>query len=357
MIVYFNLKPILLEKLNMRRKNEGKEEEEQKNKQNTEISKKNVVDHSKIIQPKDSLYKDKIKEIEFNPSKKENNSYLLKKRIKKRKNIIINKRIINRLQTSSSSKVLSYKQNILKIELNEEQIYQIFLLIYKYIDYEINSLSYKDAIQLDNRNYFMYYISLIRTQHLLFFSFLPSFDYNSQILKIFLFFLNFTINFTVNALFFNDDTMHKIYIDGGSFNFIYNIPQILYSSLISGLFNSIIRMLALSDSNLIELKNKSNKQNIISKASQVTNRLKVKFVLFFIISFILLVFFWFYLACFCAVYKNTQIHLIKDTLISFGTSMLYPFGIYFLPGIFRIISLKGKNRNFLYNFSKLLQMI
>ena len=357
MIVYFNLKPILVEKLNMRRKNEGKEEEEQKNKQNAEISKKNVVDHSKIIQPIDSLYKDKIKEIEFNPSKKENNSYLLKKQIKKRKNIIINKRIINRLQTSSSSKVLSYKQNILKIELNEEQIYQIFLLIYKYIDYEINSLSYKDAIQLDNRNYFMYYISLIRTQHLLFFSFLPSFDYNSQILKIFLFFLNFTINFTVNALFFNDDTMHKIYIDGGSFNFIYNIPQILYSSLISGLFNSIIRMLALSDSNLIELKNKSNKQNIISKASQVRNALKVKFVLFFIISFILLVLFWFYLACFCAVYKNTQIQLIKDTLISFGTSMLYPFGIYLLPGIFRIISLKGKNRDFLYNFSKLLQMI
>ena len=281
----------------------------------------------------------------------------MKKKHKKNKDIIITSKFVNRLPTLNSTKALNYEQKDMKIELNEEQIYQFFLLIFRYIDSEINFFPYKKAIKLDKRNYLMYYISLIRTQHLLFFSFLPSFDYNSQILKIFLFFFNFTINFTVNALFFDDDTMHKIYTDGGSFNFIYNIPQILYTSLISGLINSIIKNLALSDSNLIELKNNSYKQNVKAKTKQVINILKLKFILFFIISLILLVFFWFYLACFCAVYKNTQLHLIKDTLISFGASMLYPFGIYLLPGIFRVISLKGKNRDILYNISKLLQMI
>ena len=281
----------------------------------------------------------------------------MKKKHKKNKDIIITSKFVNRLPTLNLTKALNYEKKDMKIELNEEQIYQFFLLIFRYIDSEINFFSYKKAIKLDKRNYLMYYISLIRTQHLIFFSFLPSFDYNSQILKIFLFFFNFTINFTVYALFFDDDTMHKIYTDGGSFNFIYNIPQILYSSLISGLINSIIKNLALSDSNLIELKNNSYKQNVKAKTKQVINILKIKFILFFIISLILLVFFWFYLACFCAVYKNTQLHLIKDILISFGASMLYPFGIYLLPGIFRIISLKGKNRDILYNISKLLQMI
>ena len=71
----------------------------------------------------------------------------------------------------------------------------------------------------------------------------------------------------------------------------------------------------------------------------------------------LLVLFWFYLACFCAVYKNTQIYLIKDTLISFGTSMIYPFGLYFFPVIFRMNALKRKNKDCMYNFSKILQMI
>ena len=60
---------------------------------------------------------------------------------------------------------------------------------------------------------------------------------------------------------------------------------------------------------------------------------------------------------FGAIYLNTQFHLLKDTLISFGLSLLYPFGIYLLPGFFRIPALsKHKNKKkYLYQFSKILQ--
>ena len=154
-----------------------------------------------------------------------------------------------------------------------------------------------------------------------------------------------------------NDTMHKIYTDGGSFNFIYNIPQILYSALICGFLNGIINLLALSDSSFVLLKNKSNKNNVRTKAKEIVSILKIKFAFFFVINLVLLVGFWFYLGCFCAVYKNTQIHLIKDTLISFATSMLYPFALYFIPGIFRISTLKGKNKTIMYNFSKLIELL
>ena len=61
---------------------------------------------------------------------------------------------------------------------------------------------------------------------------------------------------------------------------------------------------------------------------------------------------------FGAVYKNTQNHLLKDTLISFILSMIYPFGIYLLPCFLRIPALSdtNKKRKYLYNFSKLVQM-
>ena len=102
-------------------------------------------------------------------------------------------------------------------------------------DQELNSLKYKEAITNDKRTYVQYYLSLLRASHLLIFSFYQNDrDYNSRIIKIFLFFFFFCVHFTVNALFFNDSTMHKIYIDEGSFNFIYQIPQIIYSALISG---------------------------------------------------------------------------------------------------------------------------
>ena len=61
---------------------------------------------------------------------------------------------------------------------------------------------------------------------------------------------------------------------------------------------------------------------------------------------------------FGAIYKNTQYHLLKDTLISFGLSLIYPLVIYLLPGLFRILALSNsKNKSkYLYDFSKLLQM-
>ena len=229
--------------------------------------------------------------------------------------------------------------------------------INKYTELELNSLPYKDALKNDKRTYCMYYISLIRTKHLLFFSFMPQFDYNPRILKIFLFFFNFTTNFIINALFFNENTMHKIYIEKGTFNFIYNIPQIIYSSVISGLINAIIKILALSYSIFTDMKEINNKNTINIEAKKSITILKIKFFFFFFASFVFLVLFWIYLACFCAVYKNTQIYLIKNTLISFSTSMIYPFGLYIIPGIVRIYALKGKNKECLYEFSKYIQII
>ena len=58
----------------------------------------------------------------------------------------------------------------------------------------------------------------------------------------------------VNTLFFNDSTMHKIYIDIGAYNFAYQISQIVYSTLISIVLNLIIRTLALTEKSILRLK-------------------------------------------------------------------------------------------------------
>ena len=51
--------------------------------------------------------------------------------------------------------------------------------------------------------------------------------------------------------------------------------------------------------------------------------------------------------------------LINDTLISFGLSMLYPFGLNLLPGFFRIPALrsKKKDKKCLYTLSTYIALI
>ena len=149
--------------------------------------------------------------------------------------------------------------------------------------------------------------------------------------------------------------MHKIYVDEGSFNFIYHIPQILYSSVISSVIRFIINFLSLSEKNILKLR--EEKENKKERFGKILKCLKIKFILLFILEFLFLICFWYYLGCFCAVYRNTQSHLLKDTLTSFGTSLIYPFGICLLPGALRIPALLEKDKKCLYKISQIVQLI
>ena len=153
--------------------------------------------------------------------------------------------------------------------------------------------------------------------------------------------------------------MHNIYKSKGKFDLEVQIPIIVYSSLISMILNTPLKLLALSNEAIINFKQNKSNINLMKRSEDLIDRLTIKFILYFIISFLLLVFFWYYISMFGVIYKNTQIHLLKDTLMSFGLRFLYPFGICLLPGFFRIPSLSESKikREYLYNFSKFLQLI
>ena len=225
-------------------------------------------------------------------------------------------------------------------------------------DFELNSLDYEEALKLDHRNYFQYYISLIKNNHPLMFSFAPFKDYNSRIIKMFLFFFSFSLDFTVNALFFSDETMHQISQDKGKYNFLFQIPQILYSSLISRFIDGLIKNLALSQDIFVSLKQEKDKKQIDKEHfNKYLKVLKIKFIAYFITSFVILFLFWFYIICFCGIYINTQIHLIKDSIISLFTSFLLAFIMFLIPGIFRIPSLtvEQPTRKYFYKLSNFIE--
>ena len=127
--------------------------------------------------------------------------------------------------------------------------------------------------------------------------------------------------------------------------------------LISQTINSIIRFFSLTERDILKaIEAKRENEGNLKKIFKILN---LKFILFYIFDLVFLILLWYYLACFCAIYKNSQYYLIKDTLISFALSLLYPLGINLLPGIFRIPSLNNNkgNRECLYKTSKIIQII
>ena len=284
----------------------------------------------------------------------------VKKKKKKKKNINISENM-SKFEIMNDNSDLKFKNNIKSknnknIELTTLNDTNDINLI-KYNDNELNSLSYKNALIIDRRDYFNYYFSLLKTKHIILFTFFNNNDYNSKLIKIYLFLFSFSLCLIVNALFFNDSEMHKIYENGGNYSFINQLPIIFYSSIISLFIITLIKYLSLSEKDIIQLKSEIN--DIIIKSEKTIKCLKIKFILFFILTFILLILFWYYISCFCTIYRNTQIHLLKDTLSSYALSLLYPLATNLLPGIFRIPSLRAKNKDkeCMYQISKLIQLI
>ena len=261
-----------------------------------------------------------------------------------------NKKLISLRDSFFSKEKYMKKKNTMFYENKKE---------YKYNEEELNSLDYNKAIEYDKRTYFQYYWFLTKSKQLILFTFVLNNDYNILIIKLSLLLFSFSLYFAVSALFFEDETMHKIYESQGNLDFLLKIPNILYSTIISSVISMLIKYLALSNKDILKIKQIKNKEKALKESTKILSILKIKLNLFFMLCFLFLTFFWYFISAFCAVYENTQEILIENTMSSFGLSLLYPFGINLLPGIFRIPSLRAEKKNLgcLYKFSKIIALI
>ena len=64
---------------------------------------------------------------------------------------------------------------------------------------------------------------------------------------------------TLNVFFFSDETMHKMFLDYGKYNFLQQIPQIIYSKLVSQLIEVFLCYLSMTDKYFYEIKNLNDK--------------------------------------------------------------------------------------------------
>ena len=235
------------------------------------------------------------KESKFKVKRKSINNFIFNNNLNR---ININKnKASNLLDRESIRNIIDKKEK----EVEQDKIVENIM---GYNEDEINELSYELALENDRRTYCEYYISLLKTKHNLIFSFFYNRDYNSKIIKMDLFFVGFGIYYTVNALFFDDETLHMIYKNKGKFDFEYQLPKIIYSMLISIILNFPLKLLALSSKAIINFKKDKTISDVNEREKKLKKTLRIKFLLYFIISFIFLIFFWYYISIFGAIIIN-----------------------------------------------------
>ena len=169
----------------------------------------------------------------------------------------------------------------------------------------------------------------------------------------------------MNGMFFVYETMYKKQTRYTSF--AQKIPQIIFSLLVTHAVEIILCYLSFTDKHYYEIKalpqkekidqkitdtsskkekneqkNKkalSDKENRDQKIIDILDLMRRKLIAFFIFTFLLFLFHWYFISAFCAVYQNTQLIYLRDSAISILISLVDPFIIYGLNCLLRAISL------------------
>ena len=210
-------------------------------------------------------------------------------------------------------------------------------------DFELNELDFKEAIQQDKRGFFQIYFYFIKREHRIIFTFFNWDDYNLISIKLSRFLFLFATDMAMNVFFFSDVSMHKIFLNYGKYNFVQQIPQIIYSTIVSQLIEVFLCFFSLTDKHIYQIKDLNNDTTNMKQINIIIRCIQLKLFFYFIFTFIFFGIYWYITASFCAVYENTQNAFIKDSLMSYLLSLIYPFILYSIPSGLRLCAIKSKN--------------
>ena len=206
-------------------------------------------------------------------------------------------------------------------------------------DFELNNLEFVEACELDKRTCFQTYLSVLKREHIALVTFFAFNDKNIFYVKIEKFFILFCTDMTMNGLFFVHESMHRKYTEGEDFTFVQKLPQLLFTLIVSHALEVLLCFLCMTDTHFYEIKALPNDRNIGEKIMNILDKVRRKLVAFFTITFLLGLFYWYFISAFCAVYQNTQKIFLRDSFISFATNLIDPFIIYGATCLLRRISL------------------
>ena len=168
----------------------------------------------------------------------------------------------------------------------------------------------------------------------------------------------FPINITFNSFFFTNKNIQATYIkklDDISI-FFENLLHSFISSICSSIILILLKILCLTHSSVMSLRKIKSVEKARKRAQWTLRCIKLRILIYYLLSFIFLIIFGYYVACFCTIFENTQIELIKAMFTSWALSLVYPFFICFVTSITRILALRCKKKC-IYRINQLLQFI
>ena len=221
-------------------------------------------------------------------------------------------------------------------------------------DEDLQDMDFQQAIYEDKRSYFrMYWCFLVDSQTILG-TFFTEHYLHLLIIKLSFLICTFQISFFLNALFYTDEYISDAYHNEGVLDFFTGLPKAIYSFVATLITTNLLKMLSNGKSELMQIiREKQNEKEYKKLIKSKLKKLRIKLIIYFILVFLFGLCFFYYVAAFCAVYRNSQKYWFIGCLESFGLDFLVAIIICILLATFRYIALK-KQINCLYTFGNII---
>ena len=197
---------------------------------------------------------------------------------------------------------------------NMKDEYNIY--IEEFIKTDPQDMDYDDALRRDKRAFCQYYREKIMTEQIILNTFFYKEYLKPQPIKIMLLILQIDLYFFINALFYNEEYVTKIFeLEKDSFSkaFCRFLDNLFYAFIVGVIINYIIEFFFIQEKKLrVTLKNE--KDNLLSlkyEMMQIIKDLEKRYLSFIIISFIISLFILYHITCFNNIYP----HMKKEWLI------------------------------------------
>ena len=107
---------------------------------------------------------------------------------------------------------------------------------------------------------------------------------------------------TINGLFFIHESMHRKYTQGEDLTFVEKLPQLLFTLIGAHIIEVILCFFSMTDVHIYEIKSLPKEEKNSETLLNIMDRMKRKLIWFFVITFLLFLFYWYFISAFCAVY-------------------------------------------------------
>ena len=228
----------------------------------------------------------------------------------------------------------------------------------EYLSTDEDDMEYDDAIKKDNRKFFSFFWERVKVNTWIVNIIFSEEKLKPRSIRILLFLLNVDLYFTINGIYFNEDYVSEVYHSDKEekfFDFVsrtnYNF---FYASMVGAIVEYMINCFFVEEKKFQNLfrREKDNELRLRSEFGLILNLIKSRYIAFFVISYVITIFSWYYITCFNNIYPNMKIEWIKSSISIIIIMIFVYIGLALLETILRFLSFKCKSEK-IFKFSKI----